>query len=169
MRNIKGTPFTSGVTISKEVSMEQIAFPQNLRRGEDIAFFLLVNEHFNVFYDSTPAFKYRRHQDSSTSKAQQAGLIHQMDWPFYKWLLSFSHDMGSNKIRKLGNKVYYEQLYAVIRDLNEGYVKSRKNIYEHLSEGKLPRVFFLFFLLDCLVPLRFSKKIRTRIYQLINY
>lgn len=169
MRNIKGTPCTSGVTISKEVLKKQIAFPQNLRRGEDIAFFLLVNEHFSVFYDSTPAFRYRRHEASSTSKAQQAGLIHQMDWPFYKWLLSFSHNMGSNKIRKLGNKVYYEHLYAVIRDLHEGYIKSRKEIYEHLTEDELPGLFFLFFLLDCLAPLRLSKKIRTRIYRLINY
>src|SRR5262249_41689356 len=62
MRNIKGTPCTSGVTIKREVANKQIAFPQNLRRGEDIAFFLLVNEHFDVFYDSTPVFKYRRHQ-----------------------------------------------------------------------------------------------------------
>jgi glycosyltransferase involved in cell wall biosynthesis len=169
MRNIKGTPCTSGVTINRQISENEIAFPQNLRRGEDIAFFLLVNEHFSVFYDSTPTFRYRRHQASSTSKAQQAGLIHQMDWPFYKWLLSFSHNIGSNKISKQGNKIYYEHLYAAIRDLHAGYIKSRKGIYQHLTEEDLPRIFFLFFLLDCLTPLKFSKKIRTRIYKIINY
>jgi hypothetical protein len=169
MGNIKATPITSGVTIKREVFSKLIAFPQELRRAEDIALFLLVNQHFSVFYDATPAFKYRRHTASSTSRAKQAGALHEMDLPFYEWLLEFSRSTGSKKIKGMGNKVYYEHTISVFRDLRLGYIKSRKGIYKNLTEVKLPGFFFLFFLLDCLLPLKFSKKIRARTYLIFKY
>ncbi len=169
MGSIKATPITSGVTIKKEVFNKPIAFRQELRRAEDIALFLSVNQYFSVFYDATPVFKYRRHTASSTSRAKQAGIIHEMDLPFYKWLLEFSGSTGSKKIKRMGNKVYYEHTISVFRGLCPGYIKSRQGIYKDLTEVKLPRFFFLFFLLDCLVPLKFSKKIRARTYQTFNY
>lgn len=169
MGNIKGTPITSGVTLKREVFNKPIAFPQELRRAEDIALFLLVNQYFSIFYDATPVFKYRRHTASSTSRAKQAGVLHEMDLPFYKWLLDFSRSNGSKRIKGMGSKVYYEHTISVFRQLHLGYLKTRKGIYKNLTEVKLPRFFSLFFLLDCLVPLKLSKKIRARTYLTFNY
>jgi glycosyltransferase involved in cell wall biosynthesis len=169
MGNIKGTPITSGVTLKREVFNKTIAFPEELRRGEDIALFLLVNQFFSIYYDAIPVLKYRRHTASSTSKAHQAGVLHDMDWFFYKWLLDFSRRTGSKKIEGMGNKVYYEHTISVVRQIRPGYIKSRQSIYRNLQEVKLPKFFSLFFLLDCVVPLKFSKKIRARTYLMFKY
>ena len=169
MTNIKGTPCPSGATIKKEVFERGIAFPKELRRGEDIAFFLLVNQHFAVFYDAAPIFKYRRHADSSTLRAVKSGDFYEMELAFYKWLLEFSRNSGSTQIERMGGKIYYRQAGTTFTEMQLGYIKSRKNLYRRLTEGKLPRFFKLFFLLDCLLPIKFSKRIRNRIFMIFDY
>lgn len=86
--NIKGTPCPGATTVHSLIA-QKIRFPNQLNRGEDIAFFLMINKISPVLYDARPLFRYRRHSMSSTSQSDYSGTPLESEHKFHKWLLEF--------------------------------------------------------------------------------
>lgn len=166
IKNIRGTPCTGASTITQKAFHVSGGFNEKLRRGEDVAFFLVLNKKFSILYDPTPLMYYRRHAESSTSRANKEGNRLYYEFEFHKWLLTFAKDVGDDETNNIAQNSFYNHLVAMAS--TETYIKGRRFILSQIARSQISPLYVIVFALDVIFPLRISKKIRARLFKLIG-
>jgi glycosyltransferase involved in cell wall biosynthesis len=87
LQDLRGTPCPSATVFRRDAVA---GYPEELRRGEDIAACLLVAADHPTAHDPAVLVRYRRHGASATSVANAAGNRAEEDLAFGRWAVSWA-------------------------------------------------------------------------------
>jgi len=89
MWSLMRTPGPGATVVRRDVARGCGGFPEELKRGEDVALWMRIAVEHPVRWDARVLHRYRRHPGSSTATASRQGAAAAADLKFTEWTVHF--------------------------------------------------------------------------------
>ncbi len=163
--NTKATPCTGASMVRRSAFEDVNGFRTEIHRGEDIAFYMVLNSMHAIYYDSRPLFIYVRHENSATSRANKDESRLTLELEYFKWLYPFAKSLNQSKIVRAVEEGYYSHLVEMIKQ--KSFVAGRISLFKLLQESGIGFRESAFFILYCIFPISLAKRVKYRIKQVL--
>ena len=143
-------------------------FDEKLKRGEDIAFCINAAARSEVYYYAPVLFRYRRHPESSTSRANRSGERYKEELLFHEWALRYMRqNPGMEKFTARAEDNYHAALHAAAAlspwPISRYVVFRGLGVFPGLRAKRGWRL-----LMDCFLPFSFSRRLSAWISRRIG-
>lgn len=155
--DLRHTPCPSASLFRREALRAVGAFPEDLRRGEDIAACALVAADHRTVHDPDVLVRYRRHAASSTTSAGP-GRQRDEDVAFGRWLVSW---LGTRPDLRRLQPLAVRCLHDLGRRAVDGrpFLAGRRQITRTVLTQRGARGRWWAVALDWVLPLRWSRRV----------
>ena len=167
LTDLRHTPCPSASVFRREALLAVGGFPEDLRRGEDVAACLLVAADHPTAYDPDVLVDYRRHAASSTSSAGP-DRQREEDLAFGRWLIDWigtRPDLGS--LRPLTLRCLHDLAHRAVDGLP--YLRGRWRLTRTVLAQPGARRRWWAIALDWVLPLAWSRRVAGRLQGAVGH